>query len=86
MQTGEMNRQRGYHLVYREHEVNRCPGCGRTHWLIGRMSAECAFCATALPLEASLRESTSTRLVHEARPGAVRPFILDRPRLVRRAV
>ena len=47
---------RGYHAVYREHEVNHCPGCGRTHWLIGRMSAECAFCATALPLaEASMR-------------------------------
>jgi hypothetical protein len=47
---------RGYHVVYREHEVNHCPGCGRTQWLIGRMSAECAFCATALPLaEASMR-------------------------------
>ena len=35
---------RGYHAVYRDGEVNHCPGCGRTHWLIGRMSAECAFC------------------------------------------
>src|SRR4051794_27907455 len=48
--------ERGYHAVYREHEVNHCPGCGRTHWIIGRISAECAFCATALPLaEASMR-------------------------------
>src|SRR4029079_52592 len=48
--------ERGYHAVYREHDVNHCPGCGRTQWLIGRMSAECAFCATALPLaEASMR-------------------------------
>jgi hypothetical protein len=47
---------RGYHVVYREREVNHCPGCGRTQWLIGRMSAECAFCTTALPLaEASMR-------------------------------
>jgi hypothetical protein len=47
---------RGYHAVYREHEVNHCPGCGRTQWLIGRISAECAFCSTALPLaEASMR-------------------------------
>ncbi len=47
---------RGYHAVYRESEVNHCPGCGRTHWIIGRMSAECAFCTTALPLaEASMR-------------------------------
>jgi hypothetical protein len=41
---------RGYHAVYRDGEVNHCPGCGRTHWLIGRVSAECAFCTTALPL------------------------------------
>ena len=43
--------ERGYYAVYREHEINHCPGCGRTHWLIGRMSAECAFCSTALPLK-----------------------------------
>lgn len=40
---------RGYHSVYHAGEVNHCPGCGRTHWLIGRLSAECAFCSTALP-------------------------------------
>lgn len=54
----EMRRphERGYQGVYRDHDVNHCPGCGRTHWIIGRMSAECAFCATALPLaEASMR-------------------------------
>lgn len=37
--------------LYRAHEINHCPGCGRTHWHIGRLSAECAFCSTALPLE-----------------------------------
>jgi hypothetical protein len=42
---------RGYHAVYRDGEVNHCPGCGRTHWIIGRVSAECAFCSTALPLK-----------------------------------
>jgi len=42
---------RGYHAVYHGGEVNHCPGCGRTHWLIGRLSAECAFCSTALPLK-----------------------------------
>ena len=42
---------RGYHAVYREHEVNHCPGCGRTHWYVGRVLAECGFCATALPLD-----------------------------------
>jgi hypothetical protein len=42
--------QRGYHIVYRDGETNHCPGCGRVHWWIGRLTAECAFCATALPL------------------------------------
>ncbi|HEU5482259.1 MAG TPA: hypothetical protein VFU80_04090 [Sphingomicrobium sp.] len=41
---------RGYHAAYREGEVNHCPGCGRSHWIIGRQLAECAFCSTALPL------------------------------------
>jgi hypothetical protein len=41
---------RGYHVVYRADEVNHCPGCGRSHWLVGRMLAECGFCATALPI------------------------------------
>ena len=48
---------RGYHMVYREDVVNHCPGCGRTHWLIGRTTAECGFCATALPLAESFRQS-----------------------------
>src|SRR3546814_13496086 len=43
---------RGYHAVYREGEINHCPGCGRSHWIIGRFSAECGFCATALALAA----------------------------------
>ena len=47
---------RGYHAVYRENEINHCPGCGRTHWYVGRVSAECGFCGAALPLaEASAR-------------------------------
>jgi hypothetical protein len=45
---------RGYHVTYREGEPNRCPGCSRSHWHIGRLSAECAFCGTALPLTESL--------------------------------
>jgi len=43
-------RARGYHVVYRPNERNHCPGCGGSHWLIGRLMAECAFCSTALPL------------------------------------
>jgi hypothetical protein len=40
--------QRGYQPLYTS--GTRCPGCGRGHWLVGRVSAECGFCATALPL------------------------------------
>lgn len=41
---------RGHHVVYRANETNRCPGCGRAQWYIGRMTAECGFCGTAVPL------------------------------------
>lgn len=41
---------RGYSMVYRDNETNHCPGCGRTHWWVGRLLAECGFCETALPL------------------------------------
>src|SRR3954454_3917105 len=41
---------RGHHIVYRANTDNHCPGCGRSHWYIGRMSAECGFCGTAIPL------------------------------------
>jgi len=47
---------RGYHAVYRENETNHCPGCGRTHWIIGRVTAECAFCMTALALSEGLNQ------------------------------
>lgn len=41
---------RGYLAVYRPDESNRCPGCGRSHWHVGRTMAQCAFCDTALPI------------------------------------
>jgi hypothetical protein len=51
---------RGYSVAYRENEVNHCPGCGRTHWYVGRISAECGFCATALPLIAATSRGAGT--------------------------
>lgn len=54
---------RGYHAVYHEGEVNHCPGCGRTHWLIGRLSAECAFCSTALPLKEAVNVGQAARVM-----------------------
>ena len=60
--------QRGYHIVYREDETNHCPGCGHTHWYIGRLMAECAFCQTALPLETAplVGGSQIVRTVHRS--------------------
>jgi hypothetical protein len=53
--------RRGYHAVFRQNETNHCPGCGRTHWYVGRVSAECGFCSTALPFAGS--EFAAERLV-----------------------
>lgn len=36
--------------VYRADRPNSCPGCSRSNWIIGRISAECGFCGTALPI------------------------------------
>ena len=44
----------GYVLVYRPGILNFCPGCGGTHWHIGRYTAECGYCATALPIAATV--------------------------------
>lgn len=41
---------RGYQVVYHPGETNRCPGCGHCNWLIGRVTAQCGFCGTALAL------------------------------------
>lgn len=57
--------QRGHHVVYRTNEANHCPGCGRSQWYIGRMSAECGFCGTAVALAETSR--------HEAMPPRPRP-------------
>jgi hypothetical protein len=63
--------QRGYCVVYRENQVNHCPGCGRTHWYIGRVSAECGFCATALPLAEATSRGNGT-----VNRGVQRPIFL----------
>ena len=50
--------KRGHHIVYRANEANHCPGCGRSQWYIGRMSAECGFCGTAVPLAETYRQES----------------------------
>lgn len=53
---------RGYGPLYHSGETNHCPGCGRSHWIVGRISAECAFCSTALPLvEAGMTAPSTLR-------------------------
>ena len=46
------------------------PGCGRTHWHIGRIMAECAFCSTALPLSDSYHLGAMSSF-HRTRPPVV---------------
>jgi hypothetical protein len=52
--------KRGHHIVYRTNEANHCPGCGRSHWYIGRVSAECGFCGTAVPLAETSCQDAAT--------------------------
>ena len=33
--------------------LNSCPACSRSNWWVGRMSAECGFCGTTLPIAAA---------------------------------
>jgi hypothetical protein len=49
----------GYVPTYADGQVNRCPSCLRSQWYIGRSTAECAFCGTALPLESTGWEGNS---------------------------
>lgn len=54
-------RTRGYLILYHAGQHNHCPGCGRCNWEVGRTMAECAFCATALPIaEVGVTEALPT--------------------------
>jgi hypothetical protein len=64
---------RGHHVVYRANETNRCPGCGRGQWYVGRITAECGFCGTAVALaEAKWSGSGGDK---PARTNAVAPTL-----------
>ncbi|WP_337846225.1 hypothetical protein [Sphingomonas sp.] len=41
-------KDRGYVPLYST--GTRCPSCGGSNWTVGRASAECARCSTAIPL------------------------------------
>ncbi|MFL6735620.1 MAG: PilZ domain-containing protein [Sphingomonas sp.] len=72
--------KRGHHIVYRANEANHCPGCGRSHWYVGRISAECGFCGTAVPLAETARHEVAAP---SPRPRRVSPSADQRlfPRL-----
>lgn len=48
---------KGYVVLFRPDEINHCPGCGHSQWFIGRISAECGICGTALPLASESQQS-----------------------------
>lgn len=60
--------RRGHHIVYRANTSNQCPGCGRSQWYVGRISAECGYCATAVPL-AEARLDRPLPAVELSEPG-----------------
>jgi hypothetical protein len=62
---------RGFMPLYHSDTVNHCPGCGRTHWHIGRAMAECAFCETALPLAVAATQPTEPMFWFRGRRTAV---------------
>jgi hypothetical protein len=41
---------RGYQVLFWRDAVNHCPGCGHSQWHVGRVTAECGYCGTALSL------------------------------------
>jgi hypothetical protein len=57
---------RGYLVLFDPDGPNHCPGCGHSQWFVGRVSAECGICGTALPLagaQQSARSGTAMKAV-----------------------
>jgi hypothetical protein len=44
-----LHQRRGWQVTYAG-ATTRCPGCTRSNWLVGRTTAECAFCGAAIGL------------------------------------
>ena len=65
---------RGFQILYHSGEINRCPGCGRTHWYVGRTLAECGFCSTALPLSESFCQPAAAVFITRSRPHSPSAF------------
>ena len=39
---------------YHPGSADRCPECGQSNWQVGRSTAECGYCSTALPIAVPL--------------------------------
>jgi len=76
--------RRGHHVVYRADETNRCPGCGRSNWYIGRTTAECGFCGTAITLAEVNIAPTRTRVSGDRPAEAEFEAAVDERRRYRR--
>jgi len=70
-----MTEPRGYQPLYHFDIVNRCPGCGRSHWHVGRFSAECVVCETALPFAFVASQPMEPRFTeHHSRTATKRQY------------
>lgn len=67
---------RGYLVLFRPDEQNHCPGCGHSQWYVGRISAECSICGTALPLAT---ESQQTPVSGAPRKAVALHVLPERP-------
>lgn len=75
-QPGQWTRvPRGPVLAYRPGDASPCPGCGQRQWHVGRASAECATCGTALPLDLNGRTLAAARLAGPATDSRLRDRI-----------
>lgn len=61
------SRPHPYVALYHPDEDNHCPGCNGRNWQVGRSSAECAFCATAIPLAVISQQSMMPMIVTRSR-------------------
>lgn len=86
--TGWLGIALGYVIVYHPGVANFCPGCSCGHWHVGRQTAECANCSTALSiaipgdgLDVLANEGWAARAIRPARIfwRALLPMIRMRP-------
>ena len=65
----DKSKLRGFHVMYHPEDTNRCPGCGKTHWYVRRVTAECAFCSTALMIAGDTDSGQGGTIVRINRQG-----------------